>query len=200
MAETGKQTGTMYISDTGRKYKVMAGIGDTLSAALNNAVIFLQSLPAQAVQWGADFINGLRDGIMSGVSSIISAVQSVAENIRSYLHFSVPDKGPLKDYENWMPDFTGGLAQGFESGGADILDKVRVLLQDVSLLTQATTAKAATAVTSMVSNRTSNVTQNVNINNTYNGTVTDSARNVTKAMKKSASDATDYMARALRYS
>ena len=29
MAETGKQTGTMYISDTGRKYKVMAGIGDT---------------------------------------------------------------------------------------------------------------------------------------------------------------------------
>ena len=137
---------------------------------------------------------------MSGVSSIISAVQSVAENIRSYLHFSVPDKGPLKDYENWMPDFTGGLAQGFESGGADILDKVRVLLQDVSLLTQATTAKAATAVTSMVSNRTSNVTQNVNIDNTYNGTVTDSARNVTKAMKKSASDATDYMARALRYS
>lgn len=32
----------------------------------------------------------------------------------SFLHFSVPDEGPLTDYEKWMPDFVGGLAKGIE--------------------------------------------------------------------------------------
>lgn len=38
----------------------------------------------------------------------------MANTIRSYLHFSVPDVGPLTDYESWMPDFMGGLAEGIE--------------------------------------------------------------------------------------
>ena len=39
---------------------------------------------------------------------------NVAETIRSFLHFSVPDEGPLTDYESWMPDFMSGLAKGIE--------------------------------------------------------------------------------------
>ena len=31
-----------------------------------------------------------------------------------YLHFSVPDIGPLTEYESWMPDFMKGLAEGIE--------------------------------------------------------------------------------------
>ena len=38
----------------------------------------------------------------------------MADKIRSVLHFSVPDEGPLTDYESWMPDFIGGLAKGIE--------------------------------------------------------------------------------------
>lgn len=34
--------------------------------------------------------------------------------IASFLHFSVPDEGPLSDYEKWMPDFMKGLAGGIE--------------------------------------------------------------------------------------
>ena len=30
------------------------------------------------------------------------------------MHFSVPDEGPLTDYESWMPDFMSGLAKGIE--------------------------------------------------------------------------------------
>ena len=44
----------------------------------------------------------------------MSAVSDVADKIRSFLHFSVPDEGPLTDYESWMPDFMGGLARGIE--------------------------------------------------------------------------------------
>lgn len=38
------------------------------------------------------------------------AVKSVADKIKSFLHFSVLDEGPLTDYESWMPDFMKGLA------------------------------------------------------------------------------------------
>ena len=38
----------------------------------------------------------------------------VANTIRSHLHFSVPDEGPLTDFESWMPDFMSGLAEGIE--------------------------------------------------------------------------------------
>ena len=31
-----------------------------------------------------------------------------------FLHFSVPDEGPLTDFESWMPDFMSGLAEGIE--------------------------------------------------------------------------------------
>ena len=177
----------------------ITGVSETLSAGLNKAVSFLQSLPAQALQWGVDFINGLRDGILSGAASITDAVRSIAESIRSYLHFSVPDIGPLKDYESWMPDFTSSLARGFESGKEDILDKIRALASDISILTQASTAKAATAAATMISSRTSNVTQNVSISNAYNGTAAEGAKNVVKAMRKSAYDATAYMARGLAH-
>ena len=44
----------------------------------------------------------------------MSAVSDVADKIRSFLYFSVPDEGPLTDYESWMPDFMGGLARGIE--------------------------------------------------------------------------------------
>ena len=49
------------------------------------------------------------------IGSVVSAVSDVASTIRSYLHFSVPDEGPLTDYESWMPDFMQGLAKGIES-------------------------------------------------------------------------------------
>ena len=39
-------------------------------------------------------------------------VSGIADTIRSYLHFSVPDVGPLTDFESWMPDFMNGLADG----------------------------------------------------------------------------------------
>ena len=36
----------------------------------------------------------------------------MANAIWEYLHFSVPEKGPLTTVNEWMPDFMKGLAQG----------------------------------------------------------------------------------------
>lgn len=76
----------------------------------------ISGLIDSAFTWGSDFVNGLKDGIMSGVSAIVDTVQGIGEKIRSYLHFSRPDVGPLRDYETWMPDFMEGMTKGIYAG------------------------------------------------------------------------------------
>lgn len=55
----------------------------------------------------------------------------VASKIRSFLHFSVPDEGPLTDYESWMPDFVSGLAEGIEKSRGMIQKAVQGLSGDL---------------------------------------------------------------------
>lgn len=85
-------------------------IGSAVKSAFSSAISYIKSLPSKAVGWGRDFINGLKNGIMSGVNAIVNAVKNVAKRIRSFLHFSRPDEGPLRDYETWMPDMLTGMA------------------------------------------------------------------------------------------
>ena len=57
-------------------------------------------------------IMGIVNGIKSCIGAVGDAVKGVANKIKSFLHCSVPDEGPLTDYETWMPDFMAGLAKG----------------------------------------------------------------------------------------
>ena len=92
----------------------LASLGSVVQNGFQSAIGFITSLPGRALQWGMDFINGIAEGIRSAIGNVVSAVSDVADKIRSFLHFSVPDEGPLTDYESWMPDFMGGLARGIE--------------------------------------------------------------------------------------
>jgi TP901 family phage tail tape measure protein len=92
----------------------LRGLGAVVQNGFQSAISFITSLPGKALAWGADFINGIAQGIRNAIGNVISAVSDVADKIRSFLHFSVPDEGPLTDYESWMPDFMSGLAKGIE--------------------------------------------------------------------------------------
>ena len=92
----------------------LASLGSVVQGGFQSAISFITSLPGRALQWGMDFINGIAEGVRRAIGNVVSAVSDVADAIRSYLHFSVPDVGPLTDYESWMPDFMGGLARGIE--------------------------------------------------------------------------------------
>ncbi|MCC2255481.1 phage tail tape measure protein [Ruminococcus sp. CLA-AA-H200] len=101
--------------------RMVSGIGSALSGlysvvsnGFSSAIRFITGLPGQAFQWGKDFIQGLINGISSMIQSVINTVSGLADRIRSFLHFSAPDEGPLADYETWMPDFMKGLASGIE--------------------------------------------------------------------------------------
>ena len=65
-----------------------------------------------AEEWGKDFIQNIINGIMSMITNIRNAVSNVAETIASYLHFSVPDVGPLVSVPKWMPDMINEMTKG----------------------------------------------------------------------------------------
>ena len=115
--------------------RMVSGIGSALSGlysvvsnGFSSVIRFITGLPGQAFQWGKDFIQGLINGISSMIQSVINTVSGLADRIRSFLHFSAPDEGPLSDYETWMPDFMKGLAGGIEKN-RNLVEKA---VQDVA--------------------------------------------------------------------
>ena len=80
-----------------------------LIASIIDALGELSSeLPAMAQQWGSDLISSFRDSIVNAIPNLVSGVEQVASSVADYLHFSVPDKGPLAD---------------FDESGADMIDE-----------------------------------------------------------------------------
>lgn len=109
----------------------MSGVRDAIVNGFNGAVEFITSLPERARQWGTDFVQGLINGITAKANDIAGAAKGLADKIAGFLHFSRPDVGPLREYENWMPDMVRGLAAGIrenvpelESAAGSMVGKV----------------------------------------------------------------------------
>ncbi|WP_368357159.1 phage tail tape measure protein [Ruminococcus sp. RTP21358st1_A5_RTP21358_211008] len=109
----------------------ISGIYNTIRDGLGNAVNYITSLASAGWRWGADIINGIVNGIRSCIGAVASAVTDVANTIRSHLHFSVPDEGPLTDFESWMPDFMNGLAEGIEKSRGMVKAAVNSVAADM---------------------------------------------------------------------
>ena len=93
----------------------------------------LKSMISDAWTWGSDMIQGFVDGIMGKAHALLDSVKNIANNIRSFLHFSRPDEGPLRDYETWMPDFMQGLAKGIDSNAWRVQNAVKSLTQRMEM-------------------------------------------------------------------
>ncbi|PYG84979.1 TP901 family phage tail tape measure protein [Ruminiclostridium sufflavum DSM 19573] len=111
----------------------VASVKNAVVNGITTAVDWIKALPGQALEWGSDFINGFKKGILNAIDSLIGTIKNVAENIRSYLHFSTPDIGPLADYETWMPDFMAGLASGIEKSKGLVTNAVNGLAFDMNV-------------------------------------------------------------------
>ncbi len=100
--------------------KTVGNIADAIKNGIQAAIDFITGLPGKAVQWGRDFIDGLADGIRGAIGAVRDAVANVADTITSWLHFSRPDIGPLREYESWMPDMIEGMAAGIYSNAGKL--------------------------------------------------------------------------------
>ena len=178
----------------------VGNIKTTIVNGFTDAINWIKGLPGEAVKWGSDMIDGIVDGIKGAIGKVGDAVKGVADKIKSFLHFSVPDEGPLTDYESWMPDFMSGLASGIKNNKKVLIDKVKDVAGSMAVLMKASTAMPGTAARTTSGNRTSSIVQNVNIDNSYSGGSMETQKNVSRAMKKSSEDATSEMAKALAYS
>lgn len=121
---------------TSMRNGVTSTIGNVKSAVtdgIQSAIDWIKALPGEAVKWGSDMIDGIVRGIKSAAYAVGDAVNGVAQDIRKFLHFSVPDEGPLRDYESWMPDFIQGMAQGIDSNKSKLIDKIKGLASSMAL-------------------------------------------------------------------
>lgn len=137
----------------------LSSLGTVVSNGFQSAISFITSLPSKALQWGADFINGIARGIRNAISNVTSAVSDVAGKIRSFLHFSVPDEGPLTEYESWMPDFMQGLAKGIEKSKSIVTDAIAGVSKDMTINANAMVDQSNAKQTNAIMNITSLLAQ-----------------------------------------
>lgn len=177
----------------------VTNIKDAIVNGFTAAIDWIKSLPAQALQWGADIINGIVDGIKGAIGAVGDAVKGVADKIKSFLGFSEPDEGPLSDFHTYMPDMIDLMSKGITAGKEKVRKALEGITGDMSVVANANVASprtaAAAAGTSQISK---SVVQNVQINNEFNGDRAGQQKSAT-AMDKAAKDSTAELARGLAY-
>lgn len=110
------------------------------------------SMIKEAKEWGSDFIEGFKQGILGRIKSLFSAITSIPKKIRRLLHFSRPDEGPLRDYETWMPDMMDGLSKGIRENSYKVEDEMKSLASkmNVNAYSKASIAQTLSANSSTV--------------------------------------------------
>lgn len=126
---------------------IVSGISNAMSNVYNavkngfeQAVGYIKGLASSAWNWGVDIVNGIANGIRNAIGNVVDAVKSIADKIAAFLHFSVPDEGPLTEYESWMPDFMAGLADGIRKSRGLVEHAVQGVAADMVISPQVRTA------------------------------------------------------------
>lgn len=123
-------------------------MGGTLTAGfktvLEGGISYIKSLPAKFIGWGKDMIMGLVKGIVGSVGAVVNSIKNVTSAIATYIHFSRPDTGPLRYYEQWMPDFMDGLARGIAANRWRVEDAMAALADGTAAPIQAQVAATLT--------------------------------------------------------
>ena len=107
-------------------------LGETAGKIASTVVDKIKNLPSNMISWGKDMINGLADGIKSMTNKVKDAVGGIANKIKNFLHFSRPDEGPLREYEQWMPDFIEGLTNSLDKASPELVNQVRQLSNEMT--------------------------------------------------------------------
>ena len=114
--------------------EVYGGEIDTQTENFVKSVIMsLDDLPDEAKNPINDMLVAMKEEFNSkSAADLLAAARDTANGIANtmweYLHFSRPDKGPLRDYDKWMPDFAKGLTKSAQKS----LPTVRKIGEEMS--------------------------------------------------------------------
>ncbi len=107
----------------------------------------LSGLANESNNWGADLVTGMANGMKEAGGFLATAAKGLAETVKSFLHFSRPDVGPLREYEQWMPDMVKGMAKGITDNAYVLRDAVRGLSGQMETQLTYDVGRASSALT-----------------------------------------------------
>lgn len=103
----------------------------TVKAGFDPAVKHITDLIPQATTWSHDMMDNFIQGIRDKMEELEDACRDVADTVSDYMHFTRPEKGPLRYYEEWMPHMMQGLAKGIRDNRNLITDQMKILAGDM---------------------------------------------------------------------
>lgn len=107
----------------------MFGVPAEKAQEIGNSIVdIFSAFPGKFFEWGKEMIENIGKGIEAAKDWVVDKARGIADSIASFLHFTRPDVGPLRDYEKWMPDFIGGMAKGIY----DNMGVIKKAVSDVS--------------------------------------------------------------------
>ena len=101
----GKKVPTGFAAGMGGAIGLVAAQTDSIEDEVN----VLSSLPSDT--WGSHLASGFASGISSTTYEISNAAWAAAEAAKAALHFTRPDEGPLRNYEQWPVHFISRYAE-----------------------------------------------------------------------------------------
>lgn len=113
----------------------------------------LSGLANESNNWGADLVTGMANGMKDAGGFLATAAKGLAETVKSFLHFSRPDVGPLREYEQWMPDMVKGMAKGINDNAYVLRDAVRGLSGQMETQLTYDVGRASSALTTAYNTR-----------------------------------------------
>lgn len=110
-------------------------VADAMTDVANKTQSIMEGLTPLAETWSGDMMKGFVAGIKSKTSEIAEACRSVAGTVSDYLHFTRPEKGPLRYYEEWMPHMMQGLEEGIRGNMWRVTDQMAALAGSMDVMT-----------------------------------------------------------------
>lgn len=118
------------VEGTGRE---LSNLEPTVREGFEPAISYITNLIPQFRTWGNHMMQELIQGLEDYLDELESICEEIADTISANLHFTRPDRGSLRNYEEWMPHFMQGLAKGIEDNKYLVTRQIQQLADDMSL-------------------------------------------------------------------
>lgn len=131
---------------------ISTGLNNAKTTVVNwgsNVKNTFTNLGRNASKWGKDLATNMATGIKNNIHKVTNAVTSVANKIKSFLHFTEPDEGPLSNFHTYMPDMIDLMVSGIKSNTNKIKNEMENLAGTMSytINTEAVTGIPSTSPT-----------------------------------------------------
>lgn len=114
---------------------ISTGLNNAKTTVVNwgsNVKNTFTNLGRNASTWGKDLATNMATGIKNNIHKVTNAVTSVANKIKSFLHFTEPDEGPLSNFHTYMPDMIDLMVSGIKSNTNKIKNEMKNLAGTMS--------------------------------------------------------------------